>query len=326
MLRIPVRLTLVVRLQYCPTLRYIFKPGENMSYIELQRDGRSQGRFDLPDYIKSEKYIYKLNFAELGGGNGVVFNANKMATLGEKGPACAIKLLRQQGTARLDRFNNEIRVLKSLNSPLIAMYHDDGTVEVASQQEPKQSQSVRWLAMELGGSNMRQHVEKHGPLSLDALKSAANDICDAVEHLHSKGFIHRDIKPDNFVWKSTSKSLLMIDFGIAKMVGEDVSGRPMDTFTQIREFVGPVFFSSPELIEYAANKKHPVDHRSDIFQVGKLLWFLATGKISAGIPSKRDCPAKGKLRDKIVEMIDDDPDSRPQDLAQVKQSISAIQL
>lgn len=295
-----------------------------MSYIELQRDGRSQGRFDLPDYIKSSSSIYKLNFAELGGGNGVVFNANKMATLGAKGPACAIKLLRQQGPARLDRFNNEIRVLKSLNSPLIATYHDDGTVEVTSQEEPKQTQQVRWLAMELGGLNMRQHVEKHKPLAIAELKSAATDICDAVTRLHSKGFIHRDIKPDNFVWKNASKSLLMIDFGIAKMIGEDVSGRPMDTFTQVREFVGPVFFSSPELIEYAANKKHPVDHRSDIFQVGKLLWYLATGKISAGIPSKKDCPASGKLREIIVQMIDDDPDSRPQNLAEVKAAISAI--
>lgn len=295
-----------------------------MSYIELQRDGRSLGRFNLPDYLRSSTAIYKLNFAELGGGNGVVFNANKMATLGAAGEPCAIKLLRQQGAARIDRFNNEIRVLKSLSSTLIARYHDDGQVQVQSQQDHAQVQDVRWLAMELGGANMRQHVEQHGPLTVKELKRAAADICDAVAYLHSMGFIHRDIKPDNFVWKRDSRSVVMIDFGIAKRTGEDVSGRPMDTFTQVREFVGPVFFSSPELIEYAANKLHPVDHRSDIFQIGKVLWFLATGKISAGIPSKRDCPAEGRLRQLVIDMIDDDPESRPQALNEVKARISEV--
>lgn len=295
-----------------------------MSYIELQRDGRSLGRFDLPNFLRSSTAIYKLNFAELGGGNGVVFNANKLVTLGAAGEPCAIKLLRQQGAARIDRFNNEIRVLKSLASPLIAKYHDDGQVQVQSQNDRDQTQEVRWLAMELGGSNMRQHVEHHGPLTVKELRRAAADICDAVEHLHSRGFIHRDIKPDNFVWKRDSRSVVMIDFGIAKRTGEDVSGRPMDSFTQVREFVGPVFFSSPELIEYAANKRHPVDHRSDIFQIGKVLWFLATGKISAGIPSRRDCPAEGRLQNLVVDMIDDDPESRPQSLGEVKARISEV--
>ena len=289
-----------------------------MSYIELTLDGHSLGRFDLPDHVRSPFAIYKLNFAALGGGNGVVFNANRMVGIGTTGEACAIKLLRQQGSARVDRFNNEVRVMQNLSSPLIAKFHDDGKVVVSSQTNPLQTQDVRWMAMELGASNMRQHVEDHGPLPLKALKRASVEICDAVNHLHSKGFIHRDIKPENFVWKRESKSLLMIDFGISKRVGEDVSGRPMDTLTKIREFVGPVFFSSPELIEYAANKKHPVDERSDIFQVGKVIWFLATGKISAGIPSKRDCPAGGKVRDLVVEMIDDDPDSRIQKLSDVK--------
>ena len=116
----------------------------------------------------------------------------------------------------------------------------------------------------------------------------------------------------------------MIDFGIAKRLGEDVSARPMDTFTQVKEFVGPVFFSSPELIEYATNKRHQVDTRSDIFQVGKLLWFLGTGKISAGVPSKKECPAGGKLRDVVLQMIDDDPDSRLQTMAEVQAAASAI--
>jgi serine/threonine protein kinase len=172
---------------------------------------------------------------------------------------------------------------------------------------------------------MRQHVHDIGPLAVSELQSVGSGICAAVSHLHDKGYIHRDIKPDNFVWRDERRdSFLMIDFGIAKKSGEDVSARPMDTFTRLNEFVGPVFFSSPELIEYARDKDHPVNYRSDIFQVGKVLWFLGTGRTATGIPSRKDCPAGGKLRDLVMSMIDDDPDSRPQSMAEVQAAIDAL--
>jgi eukaryotic-like serine/threonine-protein kinase len=117
---------------------------------------------------------------------------------------------------------------------------------------------------------------------------------------------------------------MMIDFGIAKRTGEDVSGRPMDTFTKVAEFVGPVFFSSPELIEYAKDKSFQVDHRSDIFQLGKVVWYLATGKVSAGIPSKRECPAGGRLREIVIDAIDDDPDQRPKSARDIHERVAKI--
>lgn len=170
---------------------------------------------------------------------------------------------------------------------------------------------VPWVAMQLDGTNMRQRVEDDRPLTVAELKSISFGMTIAVEHLHSRDFIHRDIKPDDFVWRGQPCGApMMIDFGIAKRQGEDVSGRPMDTFTRVTEFVGPVFFSSPELIEYARDKNYPVDYRSDIFQLGKVFWYLTTGKISAGVPSRRECPAGGKLRELILGMIDDDPDAR----------------
>lgn len=225
----------------------------------------------------------------------------------------------------MDRFNNEVRVLKELNSPYVSAYTASGQVSVTPQVAGTQNEVIPWVAMQLGGSNMRQHVEDAGPLTLAQLKSITYGMCAAVEHLHTNGFIHRDIKPDNFVWRGAANTApLMIDFGIAKRQGEDVSGRPMDTFTRVTEFVGPVFFSSPELIEYAKDKSYPVDYRSDIFQLGKVLWYLGTGKVSAGSPSRKECPAGGKLRELVLEMIDDDPDCRPQKLSEVQAAMNAV--
>ena len=148
-------------------------------------------------------------------------------------------------------------------------------------------------------------------------------ICEAVEHAHSRDLIHRDIKPDNFVWTG-AKSIKTIDFGIAKFVGEDVTGRPLDQFTKVTEFVGPALYSSPELLAYARDKSHVVDHRSDIFQIAKVIWFLATGRVSAGIPSQRLCPFKGKLWDALIGCFSDEPDDRPDSPAGIRDALATL--
>jgi serine/threonine-protein kinase len=284
------------------------------------------GRYDVPDQVDVDEHrSFRLYGATRMGGNGVVFEASELIDGRQTGKTCAVKVLKQLNPARVDRFNNEVRVLKELNSPYVSAYTADGKVTVVPQVAGSQDEVIPWVAMQLGGTNMRQHVEDAGPLTLAQLKSITYGMCAAVEHLHSKGFIHRDIKPDNFVWRSAPNTApLMIDFGIAKRQGEDVSGRPMDTFTRVTEFVGPVFFSSPELIEYAKDKSYPVDFRSDIFQLGKVLWYLGTGKVSAGSPSRKECPAEGKLRELVLAMIDDDPDCRPQRLSEVQAAMNAV--
>ncbi len=168
--------------------------------------------------------------------------------------------------------------------------------------------------MDLCGANLRQHVQDFGVLPLRMLRPIAYQLCDAIQHVHERDLIHRDLKPANLVWADddgASGVVKLIDFGIAKFNGEDVSARPLDDFTKTYDFVGPVFFSSPELIAYADDKKHPVDHRSDLFQLGKILWFLATGRILAGIPAARHDPTGGALHLLVSSLIADDPDDRP---------------
>lgn len=289
-----------------------------MSFIKLFDDNGFIGQFDLPAHIISNNHIYKLKYAIKKGGNGVVFVASKMDGFNESNEQYAIKFLKQLDGVRVDRFNNEVRVLRELSDPHIASYFDSGTLDV-------NNHSVPWVIQSLGGDNLRLEVENNGSLSIETLKKVIPNICQALQHIHSKGFIHRDIKPDNFVWKTNAKDgVFMIDFGIAKRTSEDVSARPLDNFTQHMEFVGPVFFSSPELIAYASNKNHAVDYRSDIFQLGKVIWYLATGKISAGIPSKRDCPLGGKIRDLVLEMIEDNPEDRLSSLQEVGSTIASL--
>jgi serine/threonine protein kinase len=154
-------------------------------------------------------------------------------------------------------------------------------------------------------------VEEQSRFTGNDFKVAANDMVEAVLHIHSKGVIHRDVKPENFVVSQQHAGrVFMIDFGIAKYIGEDVAQRPLDNLTKQKEFVGPQAFCSPELLRYARDKAVLVDARSDLFQLGKVLWFMATGMVSAGIPSKRLDPFKGSLHALVSALLSDDPDDR----------------
>src|ERR1039457_6043908 len=288
------------------------------NFIKLSDGRKLLGEFNLPARIELASGSYfSLGKVRKAGGNGVVLEATHYENHSIK-RTCALKFLRRLDAPRMDRFENEARIVNLLAHDNIATYYGQGYVKIGNYQVP-------WVAQELGGRNMREHVDSRGPIEPAMLKQVALQMCSAVEHLHSKGFIHRDIKPENFVWAENSRTeVLMIDLGIAKRIDEDVSGRPMDMITRTLEFVGPLFFSSPELIAYAKDKSVTVDERSDIFQLGKTLWFLGTGQISAGVPSRALCPMNGKLRDIVLATVDDDPDYRPQTIADLREKVNAL--
>lgn len=252
------------------------------------------------------------------GGNGVVFKAMRLTGSGSVDRVCAVKLLKHLDPQRIDRFSNEVRVLRGLSHDHISPFYATGSLALDGLTLP-------WIAIELGGDNLRNYVDNEGPVKIPVLKRIATQMCHALQHLHQCHFIHRDIKPDNFVWAvGNPTDIMMIDFGLAKRLEENISGRPLDGFTKHLEFVGPVFFSSPELIAYARDKSRLVDHRSDIFQLGKVIWFLATGDISAGIPARRKDPTGGPLHALMIDMLQDDPDDRIPTTCMVAERLSGV--
>lgn len=205
-----------------------------------------------------------------------------------------------------------------LDHPRIAKVYEYGSITA-------QGVTVPWMAVERGGTNLWNAVEPGIGLQPALLKNLGIQMCEALAYLHEQDIIHRDIKPQNFVFDlHEPDSLLMIDFGIAKRICEDVRARPLDQLTRMNEFVGPIFFSSPELIAYADNKSVPVDGRSDLFQLGRVLWYLGTGDVGAGIPSKRKDPTGGALFDLVLDLLPDDPADRVQTATEVAQRLADI--
>jgi Tol biopolymer transport system component len=212
--------------------------------------------------------------APLGaGGMGEVFVAHD-TKLDRK---VALKVLPASVAAdpdRRERFAREARAVAALNHPNIVTVH---SVEEAPSTSSGQV-GVHFLTMELvEGRTLADLIPAKG-LPLDQLLKFAIPLADAVSAAHARGITHRDLKPAN-VMVTTDGRVKVLDFGLAKLK-EDLSSAG-DSMTAMRpqpltgegRIVGTVSYMSPEQAE-----GKPVDHRSDIFSLGVMLYEMATGE------------------------------------------------
>src|SRR5262249_20202240 len=98
-------------------------------------------------------------------------------------------------------------------------------------------------------------------------------VCQAVQHAHSKGVIHRDLKPSNVLVTTEDgrPSAKVIDFGIAKATDRRLTDKTV--FTEFRQFIGTPDYMAPEQAGGSLN----VDTRADVYSLGVLLYELLTG-------------------------------------------------
>ena len=133
-----------------------------------------------------------------------------------------------------------------------------------------------YLVMEyLEGQLITQRVAEHGPLPIIETLRIAEQILRSLAEAHTKGLVHRDLKPDNiFIAKAEGHHapiVKVLDFGIAKVVAPD---RRVDQFeTQAGTVFGTPRYMSPEQAQGA-----PLDQRSDLYSVGALLYQMLTGR------------------------------------------------
>ena len=179
----------------------------------------------------------------------------------------AIKVLSPEVSDDPDRFRRfqwEAQVLARLNHPNIVTIH---SVE--------EDQGLHFLTMELiDGETLNASIPEEG-LPLMRLFDLAIPLADALSAAHQKGIIHRDLKPGNIMVRRDGR-LKILDFGLAKQ-REDLDDAALglngqQPETQDGQLMGTVPYMSPEQIQ-----GDPIDHRSDIFSLGIILFEMATG-------------------------------------------------
>jgi len=177
----------------------------------------------------------------------------------------AVKILRPEFAGDEDfrrRFHAESQAVAMLSHPNIVAVYD-----------VNRSQGVEYLVMELiDGITLKQYMMRKGELNWRESLHFTTQIVRALIHAHSRGIIHRDIKPHN-VMVLRDGSIKVADFGIARLATSQ------NTLTQ--EALGSVHYISPEQA-----KGGQVDARSDIYSVGVVLYEMLTGRL----PFEGDSP------------------------------------
>jgi serine/threonine protein kinase len=180
----------------------------------------------------------------------------------------ALKLLPiefTKDTERIRRFEQEARVVSALNHPNILTIHDIGQTDTSS-----------FIASEyVDGTTLRQRM-RVSKIPLKEILSIVTQVAEALNAAHQAGIIHRDIKPENIMLRSDGY-VKVLDFGLAKLIenqpGPEGSNSEGVTNTQTGIVIGTVVYMSPEQV---SGKK--VDHRSDIFAFGAVLYEMCYEK------------------------------------------------
>ena len=186
----------------------------------------------------------------------------------------AIKVLPEgflEGEERKARFEREAKALAALNHPNVAAIY---SFEEIPDSSPSSSRHV--LVMELlEGTTLRDRLDR--PIPTKQAVDYALQIAKGLSAAHEKGIVHRDLKPEN-IFVTRGGHLKLLDFGLAKRAVQertrDETSAPTESkHTEPGAVVGTVAYMSPEQV-----RGLPVDHRSDIFSFGTILYELLSGK------------------------------------------------
>lgn len=170
----------------------------------------------------------------------------------------AIKILRDDMAADQEfrtHFKKEAQAVAMLSHPNIVSFYD-----------VSRTPEVDYIVMELiEGITLKQYMKSQGILKIKESVHFINQIAKALSHAHSKGIVHRDIKPQN-IMICMDGNVKVADFGIAYLETMQVDEK--------NTAVGSVHYISPEQA-----KGQPVDARSDIYSLGVMMYEMFTGQL-----------------------------------------------
>ena len=181
----------------------------------------------------------------------------------------AIKVLPQSVAADPDtlaRFEREAKAVAALSHPNILSIFDFGS-----------EAGITYAVMELlEGDTLRVKLDT-GPVTQKQAVDYALQVARGLSAAHGKGIVHRDLKPEN-LFVTRDGHLEILDFGLAKRVetvapGDEIGAPTVSGHTEPGTIMGTAGYMSPEQV-----KGLPVDHRSDIFSLGTILYELLSGK------------------------------------------------
>jgi serine/threonine protein kinase/tetratricopeptide (TPR) repeat protein len=215
------------------------------------------------ELVGSQIGHYKLLSILSEGGMGIVYLAEQEQPIKRR---VALKVIKPGMDSKrvIARFEAERQALALMDHPNIAQVHDAGTTEAGRP----------YFVMEhVRGIPITEHCDRYKFTIEERLKLFLQ-VCEAVQHAHQKGIIHRDIKPTNILvsFEANKSVPKVIDFGVAKALSQPLTERTL--VTEQGQMLGTPEYMSPEQAEMTGED---IDTRSDIYSLGVLLYELLTG-------------------------------------------------
>ncbi|WBH15040.1 serine/threonine-protein kinase [Sphingomonas radiodurans] len=184
------------------------------------------------------------------------------------GRTVAIKVLKPEFARDPElgaRFLREARAAGALSHANIATIYDVG-----------EAQGVAYIAMELVDGEPLDVLLQRGRLPYERVLEIGRQLAGALGYAHGCGVVHRDVKPSNILLSADGKTAKLLDFGVARIGEIDAAAANQHLArTQAGQLIGTPRYMSPEQALGL-----PVDHRSDLFSLGVVLYEMVTGKVA----------------------------------------------
>ncbi len=249
--------------------------------------------FQLGDTIGERYRVIRL----LGqGGMGAVYESENTWT--KRRVAIKVLLPALSGDNKaVARFQGEAQSATRLQHPNI--------VDVLDMGKDARTGAVFIVQEFLRGEDLYHYLAKKERLSCFEAAEILVPVMSALAVAHARGIIHRDIKPENIFLLGSAPDLTpkLIDFGLAKVLGEDANARKTTTGT----IMGTPYYMSPE----QARGDRVVDARSDVWAIGAVLYELLTGSVAYDAPSANLIIVK-LLTERPPQLLDALPDAPPE--------------
>jgi tetratricopeptide (TPR) repeat protein/tRNA A-37 threonylcarbamoyl transferase component Bud32 len=234
----------------------------------------------------------------------------------------ALKLLKPEIASdkeTIERFSNELRYARKISHRNVCRMYDLGKAE-----------GTHFITMEyVQGEDLKSMIRMAAGLSIGAVLSIGKQVCDGLAEAHSLGVVHRDLKPQNIMIDKGGNAKIM-DFGIARSLRE-------------KGITGPsVLIGTPEYMSPEQAEAKEVDHRSDIYSLGIILYEMATGRVpfegdtalSVAMKHKGETPKNPKqlnpnipddLSAVILKCLEKDTAMRYQTASEVRSELEKIE-
>ena len=285
------------------------------SVVEVRRKARKMstlGSNERPDLLLSLKLgldpnapivteQYSLDEV-LGKGH---FGVVQAVTHRETGRRYACKLVKTQHL-NINLLKSEVKILQACRHP-----------NIISVKEVFATEDLVYFVMELarGGDMFEYMLSRKNELTERFAVGVTAQLADALEYMHAKGVVHRDMKPENLLLETKSNSLPLVkicDFGLSKMFSSRQQHNFRDHAMVMKSRVGSQFYASPELLQNADT----YDESIDIWGLGLIIYIMLSGKhpfegsmdvysdtVNAKLHWSEPVWASGKLSSSAKELI-----------------------